>query len=398
VKIQPSRNPFKSDTQLFFVHIPKTAGTTFIGILDSSYAQQDICPIHWPYSELKQAYDSGALQAFPFIRGHFSYDLVKQLQDDVVTISFLRDPVDRMISEFYQSQRAPIHPKYDATQGLTLDEFVNQSPELPYYTNAVTRYLTLSQEHVPLEDRTPSLEEAKEILSQLDFVGITELFDESMQLFEAVFDIPPIAHYTTRNVAPKRTHISQATRDRIAELNAADIELYYYGKALVEERIRQLEPREQTYQDSRMRDAISIDFQRVYPGQGWQLAEVHPVHGTIRWTGPAPQSHLYYSIPSDVNYDVRLRVVNTIAPHVLESLQLMVNDHPVPLTATPDGEFGEVVFSGHILSTMLNPAPNTNRFTIQVDETLSPYAITDGDNDDKRQLGICVNWLIVQPA
>jgi hypothetical protein len=144
--------------RLFFIHIPKAAGTTFIGILDTRFAINDICPIHWPYEKLIQEIPDEKLAQYKFIRGHFPYALVDRLPQRPVCISLLREPVVRFISEFEQLQKEPLHHLHDELKQLTLAECLKHPHLVSYMANKATRYLGGEPTSVPLWVQKPNFD------------------------------------------------------------------------------------------------------------------------------------------------------------------------------------------------------------------------------------------------
>ena len=116
-----------TDTPLFFLHIHKTAGTSFITLLDQQYTTADVCPSDWPYRQRINEVTQSELVDAKFIRGHFSYDDLRDKMPEMPrTITFLREPVARFISHFMHLHRAPGDPEgvHEQIAHLSLDEFV----------------------------------------------------------------------------------------------------------------------------------------------------------------------------------------------------------------------------------------------------------------------------------
>src|SRR5580700_2574026 len=93
---------------LVFNHIPKTAGTSFRSILYS----------HFPSSEIAPASHAGALhtlkpeQRYALFAGHFTYSEITPIAPCAIHITFLRDPIARVISQ-YRNWHDPAHrPSY----------------------------------------------------------------------------------------------------------------------------------------------------------------------------------------------------------------------------------------------------------------------------------------------
>ena len=92
---------------LLFVHIPKTAGTTFQTILRKLYSEQDRCELYPSWWVAKAGLELHTKRdRFRAVGGHFTYGVHAKpeirpfLEDDMHYITILRDPVHRVVSTF----------------------------------------------------------------------------------------------------------------------------------------------------------------------------------------------------------------------------------------------------------------------------------------------------------
>lgn len=385
--------------QLFFIHIPKAAGTTFIGILDTRFAVNDICPVHWPYEKLVKEISDEYLAKYKFIRGHFPFALVERLTQMPVCITMLREPVVRFISEYEQLQKEPLHHLHNEIKQLTLAECLKRPHLSAYMANKATRYLGGEPTNAPLWEQKPNLELAIERLERLAFVGVAEHFSSSLKMFCDTFNFPSIGEYETKNVSPdrgRRKEISEKILDQIAELNREDIALYDYGVRLFQKRLADINEhlnKRTTYQS----DEIHFDFRVVPPGVGWYVGEWHPVHGYIRWSGPNRISSLRFDLKRGVDFKFRFKVVNAVSKDVLESLLVRVNETPITLVRSNAEEPGMYFFESMLPSHVIDKNDTSTQFDFYVDRTISPDE-TDAFNTDRRSLGICYNWIDILPV
>jgi hypothetical protein len=386
--------------QLFFIHIPKAAGTTFIGILDTRFVINDICPIHWPYEKLIQEIPSEELAQYKFIRGHFPYALVERLPKKPVCISLLREPVVRFISEFEQLQKEPLHHLHEELKQVSLVECLKRRHLVSYLSNKATRYLGGEPTNVPLWEQKPNLELAIERLQQLDFMGIVEHFSESLRLFEDTFDFPTALTYETKNVSPERSRrkeIPKEVIEQIAELNREDIALYEYGLRLFNERLYELSKR-RDYEIARISktDTIQFNFRLVPPGSGWYAGELHPTLGYIRWSGPGQVSSLRFCLRRGLDFKIRFQIVNAIAPDILASLSVKINGYPVALVMLTTQEPDHFIFEGTLPSSVIGQSNGSTQIDFLINHTVSPCD-TDSLSTDRRMLGLCYHWLEITP-
>jgi hypothetical protein len=133
----PSLHFLTEDEQLYFLHIQKTAGTTFTAALDDRFPTQEICPaIIGP--ELFQL-PIESLKNYTLFRGHFGYNLVSILPRKSVVITILRDPVERVLSNIDHIRRYPDHKNHDLLQSGDLITFLKDESSWAEMRNLQTR-------------------------------------------------------------------------------------------------------------------------------------------------------------------------------------------------------------------------------------------------------------------
>jgi len=84
---------------VYFLHIPKTGGTTLRQFLEDQFHYDFILrPETW--SELLKSKKTD-LNNFRFIRGHFGISLNQILNQKPACLTMLRNPIERSISFFF---------------------------------------------------------------------------------------------------------------------------------------------------------------------------------------------------------------------------------------------------------------------------------------------------------
>lgn len=189
------------------IHVPKSAGTSFKRVLS------DLCPnrVWFNYGAIFSKADAlpGIVpQDTGIIHGHFLGDAFDDLIPDRILITWVRDPVERLVSNYYHFLRTPdmrdnccrmLHE-----HKLSLREFA----ELEWMRDETTRYL------------------AYKPLDEFEFVGIAERFDESLTLFCERFGFRRPRVSPMENINPARHapcyELSGEDRRFILDLNAMD--------------------------------------------------------------------------------------------------------------------------------------------------------------------------------
>jgi len=247
----------------YYLHIPKSAGSTFcFSVLPKIFDWTETCPAH-DYPELLPI-PSAELVKFRLFRGHFYYFFERLLPVKPAYFTFLRDPVERTLSLYDHIYRDPQHFQFDAMHSLKngLRDAV-RSPELLPPNFQVTALAcdldpvrTMSEARVAhpagldeysviygeMTKRLPTRDDlatACRRLEEMEFVGITERFHESIELLCWTFGWK-VPEYESMNIAPTRTRRDAIAPDILEALMQAhelDFELYEFAKSLFARRL-----------------------------------------------------------------------------------------------------------------------------------------------------------------
>ncbi|RCW50874.1 sulfotransferase family 2 domain-containing protein [Paenibacillus prosopidis] len=245
-----------------FVHIMKTGGTTLrVNFLVQQY-ESDVVGLNSPEEIIEKAMN----ESTKYISGHFGFGLYKAgsinkmfIKSDFPRplhyITLLREPVDRIISLYYDIQRRfPDHP---AVRNKDLKEFV-ETKNAFYEPNLQTLFITGGILDFKLA--------TERITNDFKVVGITELFNESVFLmkkelgWDKITSLHQISersmtyfHTTKLNNNPKRQKRDQISRDLIEFIersNSLDIQLYQFAKEYLIQRINSLDLKTKEEMDS----------------------------------------------------------------------------------------------------------------------------------------------------
>ena len=214
-----------------FIHIPKTAGSTFRHTLRCAFSGRH-CDVRAPITKRQEhiwltADDLRRLhRAYPRLDGIAGHRVnsFSRLEDAVGRIrylTFLRDPRRRLVSHFWNNNRRRI-------EECTSQDFIDFCND-PHQRNVQTRWLCGSDDPaaaITMLDQT------------IGFVGLTEAYDESLVLFRRWLQHDGLRiEYVQRNTRPAQSDLPIETDptllDECTKANEADIEVYRYARETV---------------------------------------------------------------------------------------------------------------------------------------------------------------------
>lgn len=216
-----SNQKIKNNLELVSLHIPKTAGTSFRNSLKAIYGEAgaqrlDIFP------KTKNVF----IEELPFtgkklgneikvIHGHFHlnhlFDQFK-IKKEIPVITWMRDPVERVISNYYYLEKRLKEELNEEAKGLNILEKMQR--DLIEYAradvnrNVQARYIA----DFPLSD--------------FHFIGIVECYESELTRLQQSMQWDQITHQKVNVTGRARAPISNAWTEEIKALNSEDVALY----------------------------------------------------------------------------------------------------------------------------------------------------------------------------
>lgn len=232
-------------TQFFFVHVMKTAGGTFKRHIGRNVPRELVYPPPtapegradiYLSTEHLQTLSKDERRRYRVIAGHYPFAARHLLDDDVVTLTLLRDPVERTISHIRLIQRTD--PRFaQCSLAQVYDDPMSHSFFFHNYQARVFAYddpanATAMAEVEWDDDR---VELARRNLASIDVFGFRERLDEFLDKTSARFGWMIHDGVASKNVAPD-VEIDPELRARIEADSVIDIEFHRWALELYDSR------------------------------------------------------------------------------------------------------------------------------------------------------------------
>lgn len=231
------------DETLIFLHIPKTGGSTLNKILEQQYARSASLILHQPKIDSFRTLSDAERSKYRLIQGHMYFGLHRVIPNPSSYITFLRRPIERVVSFYYYARSTPDHYLYPllSTERVDLKTLLMRDVTVEL-RNDQTRVLAGDDWSDQRRPVTPAaLQRAKENLRRhFRIVGLQEEFDASLLLSRRAFDWR-LPFYLKENVTKKKptdASLDVETRRLVEDANSLDLELYEYARTLFEEQCR----------------------------------------------------------------------------------------------------------------------------------------------------------------
>jgi hypothetical protein len=237
--LRPSKKK-SNDKAVFFLHIPKCAGTTLTEeIIKKKFKPHESIIFYEHGTQVLIDHLKGMSQKeqgkIKCIAGHFAFGIHRYYTaGPAAYITLLRDPIERVISHYYYVLRREDHYLHQTAVGkkLTLKEYMEDQLSIEL-NNGQTRVLAGIGWGAPYGKCPDSmLEQAKKnVKNHFAAVGVSEQFDEFLQILNQTLGWR-IPDYKKKNVSfnrLKKQEIDPQTLNTIEQYNRLDLELYRYA-------------------------------------------------------------------------------------------------------------------------------------------------------------------------
>ena len=218
------------------IHVPKTGGTAFRHYLESLFYPDEVIRVDDAMEDVFWRHRKSIKNKIAFVSGHFGYNFLEHFEHTPWTLTFIRHPVDRVLSTFHYWKTAKLdgHKKQikqmlRRVQKMSLEQFLDDPEVRPYIHNSACAAIGQTPTSEPHAVWNPANDKLALVrLDAMDFVGVTERMSESVADAARVLCLPPPTTIPKENVTPTAwsRHLSSSLEDHILDLNQSDLRLW----------------------------------------------------------------------------------------------------------------------------------------------------------------------------
>ena len=192
------------------VHIPKTGGVSVRNVLKEQYGPGFVLH-YWQITDAWGRVLPEVPESAQCVHGHFQTDQLTGKFPDAKLITWVRDPVERVVSSYCHRLRDP-DPQHPVCQELHARKLsLVEYAALPMVRNEMTHFFGSKQPQ------------------DFSFIGLMEHFEASLDCMNKVLGCPG-AQVRRDNVNPEKKsenyELDPSIRYEIEQLNESDVSLY----------------------------------------------------------------------------------------------------------------------------------------------------------------------------
>ncbi len=366
-----------------FQHLRKTAGTSLADTLRLFFRPERMVAAddHLPENVSIRSVLAG-FHDYDFVTGHVEF--LSSARSDAFKAAVFRNPLARLLSERRQWMQArqenvaaapvDVAGAIVALQQRSIAEILNSVFDYPVLAATFWNHQTTTlgawpilrengrlgrssayrwhamHEHFErgsdlrawlLENKARIMQRALQALKTLDYVGLTEDFDESVREIFARIGLPEPRDVVVRNARNAfDDEVSSEIRDIAREFIEWDGELYEAAaeRHAVFRRVARGTPVDYLGRTLSTTQAVIVSGGDAPGGHGWHPRHQRPEGEWARWTGPGLESRIAVSAPSGV-YSIQLEVFGATSETILPEMGIEIDGTQLPtnLICLPSG-------------------------------------------------------------
>lgn len=229
-----------ANTAIIFTHIPKCAGTSFRNSLIVPNIEEEM--MYRPSGGISKLIKHK--KDFRYIIGHLPFNAEKYIhlsnparKRKTITMVFLREPIDQMISFFYYQKQLGKYSAYLKDEEADIVHFYKTTASAQNIQTRFCSGIGLDLFFNKILKNPPNklqLSRAKKnINSKINFVGQFENIGKEMQYISEKYKLiyqPTYSKTTKTKNRPSVDALKKEVKEELSKINNLDIELYQFAK------------------------------------------------------------------------------------------------------------------------------------------------------------------------
>ncbi len=233
-----------TDAPIYFVHIPRTGGTTLKELIARQFPA-DRCLLAGSrrrFAEVMAALPDEDKRRLRFVSAHWDTSVTRLLGRAPRLVTMLREPAERLRSHWEIIRRMPEHRLHlEVTAGMPFLEWLDHpnggALERDRMARQIAGILDGDPTGAPSGEALGEL--AAERLEEFAFFGVREAYEDSLLLLADAFDWPPFGEPPRLNAADGRV-LTPQERAAAHARNPADVTLYRLARRAFRARLAAL--------------------------------------------------------------------------------------------------------------------------------------------------------------
>lgn len=224
----------KPKVRLTFLHLPRTGGTAITrDILFRNYGHGHWCHVNYgsDMQALAGAHDplswsKRRRERISLLAGHMPFGFAAHFPGSSEYVTMLREPVARVVSDYFFCRQNPTNPAYPFATTLPLAEFVAKG--YGSSQNCYAQWLSNAAFGAKFRSEDEMLDAALKNLSHFSLIGITEQSELSIERICKRYELTayPVTEVNKNGATPEGRCISEQEIQAVRGHNLLDLAIY----------------------------------------------------------------------------------------------------------------------------------------------------------------------------